>query len=408
LNEKRFASACGKAANCLREARKYTDNVGFLIYLDAKIEELLSGSEEARRVADYLWIRHDSPVDIIISSALEVYLDNWKNLKGAAAGCVTLKDRKAEALLEKILACVSDMEQAAPWKNRRLEIDPESLPKLTFVNVATWSGDYLGSPLTTFAQSLPNDEWVAKTIGTVNMVYTNIVEILFRISGILVPKEFFPGEVMSKYGDLLMDGLLVHGALHEIGHTTGCQDPDHLGKPSSYFDAEYSWLEETRAELFAMWSARYLAGTRVLPLSLAEACQYSMLESIIRALKFEPEQAHNRARIIIYHYLLEHGGVLKTGSEGKYLLSLDLEKTYPLVEELLGRIGDIKASGDKAQALNIKEKYCYTDDLKEEIAERTKDFPQGTGIIFPELGRADGNFTNEISYPRFVDQKKFQ
>ncbi len=246
LNEEEFRECCIQAADYLKKARGCTDDIPFRLYLDAKIEELRTGTDEARRIADYFWIRHDHTIDIVISSAIEVYLDNWKNLKGSAAACVTLENTRAEEMLKQVLCFVPEMELSAPWKNRRHEIDPEALPKLKFVDIVLWTGDYVFSPMTILAQSLPNNEWICKNIGTVNMVYVNTTEALFRAGGFLIPKEFFAKAAFDRFGNDLLEAQLLLCALHEIGHTTGCQDPDHQGEPSHYFDAEYSWLEEIR------------------------------------------------------------------------------------------------------------------------------------------------------------------
>ena len=408
VNEKRFREECTRAAAYLKKAKEYTENPGFQIYLDAKIEELSFGTPESRRLADYHWIRHNSPIDIVISSALEEYLDNWKNFKGAAAACVTAVNTKAEELLNSILSLVPDMEKNAPWKVRRTEIDPESLPKLKFVDVLNWSGDYITSPMTVLAQSLPNDEWVGKNIGTVNMVYMNTSKVLFKTGRDLFPKEFFTQSVFEKYNDLFFQGLTIHGTLHEIGHTTGRQDEDHAGEPSAYFESDYSWIEETRAELFGMWAADFLADKKVLSRETADACQYSMLTALIRGLQFKPEQAHTNARNIIYHYFLVKGALLKSEEKGRTVFSLDLGKTRTLVKELLGEIGNIKSSGDRKKALALKKKYCYTDEMQEEIKERMRKFPQGTGLIFPELEKSGSGYTRTIRYPEFIKQKKFQ
>jgi hypothetical protein len=64
------------------------------------------------------------------------------------------------------------------------------LPRLKFVDVITWSGDYVGSPMTTLAQSLPNDEWIVQTYGAVNMVYVNASRLALQVSGRLVPQRF--------------------------------------------------------------------------------------------------------------------------------------------------------------------------------------------------------------------------
>ncbi len=407
LNEELFRDACLDAIGHLKQARALTENISFQIYLDAKIEELRTGSEEARRLADYHWVRHDSPFDIILSTAIEVYLDNWKNFKGAASGNVTVINRDAEALLGKIVAQVPALEANAPWDWRREEIDPDALPRLKFVDVVCWTGDYVTGPMTTIAQSLPNDEWVGKNVGTVNMVYGNTGRAVHSISGTMIANEFLSQAVVEELGDNIFDAGQLHSALHEIGHTTGRQDPDHPGEPRDYLEAEYSALEETRAELFGMWAAERIGEAGIVRPDMVRASHYSMLLSMITSLKFEPNQAHTQARTMMWHYFDEQGAIVRREEDGYIRFELDFGKVSETIESMLRMVANIKAAGDKPAAIALKEKYCYTDPLKAEIEERTKEAPLGRGLVFPEFVQENGHYTGELVYPPFIDQKKF-
>ncbi len=406
LNEHYYRGACEEAVQHLKKARQLTDSVSFRLYLDAKIEELNSGSEEARRLADYHWIRHDSPIDIVISTAIEVYLDNWKNQKGTAGAVVMVENPAYRDFLRKLLSRVQDMERHAPWRWRRDTIAEESLPKLKYVDVINWSGEYISSPMTVLAQSLPNDEWIGKNIGTVNMVYVNTSRAVFDIQSKPQTKEFFPSSVYRDIADMIFDGNILHSALHEIGHTTGRQDPDHQGQPSNYFQNEYSALEETRAELFGMWAADFLRDRDIISEEQCRSSHYHMLLSMVTGLRFEPVQAHNIARNIIFHYLVEKKAIVPGTEQEKRVFSLDLETLTPAVEELLGRIGNLKASGDKEAFVSLRKKYCFTDPLREEIDRRMRGFSLGTGLIFPDL-TGDGSYPDFDRQPKFIQRYRF-
>ncbi|MFW6207855.1 MAG: dipeptidyl-peptidase 3 family protein [Spirochaetota bacterium] len=406
-NEELFREACERAAGYLAEARKWSEDPEFTIYLDAKIEELRTGSDEARRLADYHWVRHSSPVDIIISTALEVYVDGWQNAKGAACSGVLTKNTEMDSLLQQFVKEVPQWERNAPWKWKRTEINPNQLPKLKFVDVWNWTGDYVSSPLTVLAQSLPNDEWVGKHIGTVNMVYKNTGDAVHAVRGDIMANEFLPRRIVKEYMDVLFYGDQVHATLHEIGHTTGRQDPDHPEQPSVYLKDEYSILEETRAELFGMWASEQAVKAGIISQQVADACQFSMVISMVNALKFKAEQAHNIARNMIFHFLKEQGTLQLVKEDGKNKVALDLEKTHHAVEQMLAMVGDIKSSGDREAAVQLREKYCFEDSLKAEIEARTQKIPLGTGIIFPVLKNSEGGFIREIEYPEFTQQAKF-
>ncbi len=409
LNEELYRKDLEPVIGHLRRAREFTDEPSFQLYLDAKIEELSFGTTEARRLADYTWVRHTSKLDLILGSAIEVYLDNWKNARGAAAGAALIENSAATEQLQALIDRYEEFEATAPWKHKKLEINPETLPNLKFVDVLSWAGDYVNGPMTIIAQSLPNDDWVIQKIGSVNMVYYNTGKAIHKVSGKLAAKEFLPARTFDKLGSLLFDASQLHSALHELGHTTGMMDPQHRDKlPREYFEAEFSPLEEARAELFGLWAMPLLAKEGVITADLLQAGYTGMLLSMLQSLKFEPKQAHNMARNMMWHYFLSNGAISVTEEDGKKKYETNPVKIHDVTAQMLQIIGDMKASGDKSHALEFRKKWCYDDELRPVIEERTKDFPLGRGLIFPKLKKDGDRFTRELVYPdSFSAQDKF-
>lgn len=126
-----FITRLMEAAEHLIRAARLTEEPWFRLYLEAKVEELRTGSEEARRIAAALWIRHDNPVDIIISSAVEQYDDQWKGIKGSASGAVMVTNESMTALNNSILEKVPRLEREAPW-----ELKQEKIAKLVTINAS--------------------------------------------------------------------------------------------------------------------------------------------------------------------------------------------------------------------------------------------------------------------------------
>ncbi len=409
LNEERYRDILEPVVERIAAARAFAKDPVFRLYLDAKIEELRTGSEEARRIADYLWIRHQSPVDFIVSTALEVYTDDWKNARGSACAAVLVRDRASGELLAKLVERVPEWERTAPWRWKKESIDLDSLPRLRFVNVLTWSGDYVTGPMITLAQSLPNDEWIVSRVGSVNMVYRNTGEAIHGIIGDEAAKRLLAAEEYRQSADLLFDASQLHSALHEIGHTTGRMDPDHeKGQPRDWFEEQFSFLEETRAELFGLWSMELLVQDGVIDERMRRASYADFVLTLVLALRFVPEQAHGIARNAIYHAFVERHAVVPERSDDGIRFGIDHERIRTAAAELLGMIGDIKSAGDKAAARTFRERYVSTDPLRDELQERTADFPLGRGVIFPRLVERDGRIVRELDYPeRFTDQRKF-
>lgn len=409
LNEQRYAPTLEPVLEHMRAARDLTVDPGFRIYLDAKIAELESGSEEARRVADHAWVSHTSPIDIVISTGLEVYIDHYHAARGAATGAVHVRNRSADSMLQAIIREVPHLEAIAPWTHKRSHADASRLPKLKLVDVITWAGDYVGSPMTTLAQSLPNDEWIVRTFGAVNMVYVNTSRAVLESSGRLAPDRFLTRRACERPLDVLFDAYTIHTALHEIGHVSGSMDPDHLqGQPRDYLQEEYSWMEEARAELFGLWALRPMTEAGVLDAGVEEAGFDAMLLALLGALKYEPQQAHVSARNAIFHYLEQRGAIQRVTEEGRVVFEIRLEPARAAVTEFLRTIADLRASGDKPGVAALRQKYVSTDPLKPEIEARTSDLPLGTGLIFPRLKRTHGRYRREWEFPaRFEDHPKF-
>jgi len=396
LNETRYRSALLPVLEHLRAARDHVSDPSFRLYLGAKISELESGSEEARRVADHAWVSHTYPIDIVISTALEVYIDGYRAARGAATGAVHVRNRATEALLQAIVAQVPRLESTAPWTHRKTEVDPSRLPKLKFVDVVAWAGDYVGSPMTTLAQSLPNDEWIAQTFGAVNMVYVNTSQLVLRHSGRLAPERFLTRTAAGRPLETLFTAYTMHTALHEIGHSTGRMDPQHVqGQPRDYLQEEYSWLEEARAELFGLWALRPLVEAGVLEAPMEQAGFDGMLLTLLGGLKHEPRQAHVSARNAIFHYLEEQGAIRRVTEGGQLCFEIPLEPARQAAADLLRTIADLRAAGDKQGVARLRQRYVYTDDLKPEIEARTADLPLGTGLVFPRLRQAGGRYLRE-------------
>jgi hypothetical protein len=406
LNEHRYRGTLKPVLAHLRAARDLAEDLDLRLYLDAKIVELETGSAEARRLSDTLWIRHKSPIDFILSTALEVYLDGFRNARGAACGCVYLQDEEAQARAEAILGLVPEFEASAPWEHKRTQIDTAALPRLRFVNILAWAGDYISSPGAVLAQSLPNDQWVSDNVGTVNNVYSNISLLSTEVYYQPFMQLMLTERALERTLERVPQAGLLHFALHEIGHATGAMDPDHRqGQPSDYLEEEYSYLEELRAELFGMWAFDTLVQHKLADQELADAALVLMLATLLGSLRFDPEQAHNKARNAMFHWFSEQEMIRRLDSAEGVRFEFDMPAVRSGVTRLLAQIGNIRAAGDKDAAADFRQRYVHTDPLKEEIKRRTSHMPVGGGILFPSLRKQDGRYTGELSYPAGFSQQ---
>lgn len=398
--ELHYKGTCQRVADKLRLARDLCPNMAFRLYLDAKINEMQTGTPEARRLSDALWIENDYKVDMLLSTAMEVYLDEWQNVKGSPTGAIFIRNRSLDSLVESLNEHAAIMEREGPSKYFRQDARASAQLVLRPVDVMTWVADFCLSPQTTIAQCLPNDELMRKGRGAVNLLYINTTKVVSEVSHHRVPRLFLPRSVFTDLVDVYEEGNSIHSMLHEIGHTTGeAADPARRREnPELVFGNEYNALEELRAELFGMYGIIYCYEHGLVSEKVMKAAHYGMLISMISSLKFEPTQAHQKARNMMYHFFQNHGAITTMEEEEEVdqedgsvvkekLMKIDLvmEKVKPTVLEFLGKVQDIKSTLDKAACENMRKELCFTDPLMKEVARRTAVSCLGRGLIFPSL-----------------------
>ena len=433
-----FKDVCVLAAEKLRKARPLCPNASFQLYLDAKISELLLGTPKSRHDSDALWIMHDYHVDLVLSTALEVYLDGWKNLKGQPTGAVYILNKSLSEFVKQIDVHAPIMEREGPSIYFRKDARATSKLVLRPVDVLNWSSDYCTSPMTTIAQCLPNDEEMKKNLGAVNLIYLNTNAAIENVNKQPASKMFIPSNIYDQIRPVYSMGSTIHSMLHEIGHTTGqCADPEKANiNPEQIFGNEYNALEELRAELFGMYGVMYCKQHGLISHDLALAAHYALIISTITALQFAPVQAHQKARNIIFHWFKSKGALECIKEEGDVLQADETFKKeevtkFRIVEEklsdallsLLRKVQDIKSLLDKQGLLflflfficilfvlnnscfhhtqlpkctffifsysgaeELRKEYCFADnEFKLEVKRRLTSSCRGRGFIFPRL-----------------------
>ncbi|MFH0831690.1 MAG: hypothetical protein V1886_02380 [archaeon] len=404
INEQKYRDALEPVIKCLEHAIDFSANPYLSSYLCKKRTELASGSANSRFESDLAWIKNDSRIDLILGTATEVYLDGWKGIRGAALGNIMVVDRSSEKLLDSMLMHLPELEKNAPWDLKSKS--GKKLPRLKSVNCLNRTGDYVKGNGVVVAQSLPNEDSIVENYGSVNLIYKNVTRARHAVMTSLEADEFLIGN-QAFYKKLLPDAEEIHFALHELGHTTGTLEEKFKGiEANEILQEEYSVVEESRAELFTLYALPLIVKKGVISSQAADAVYHEFLLDMVTDLKYEPKQTHQKARNMIYHYFIEKGAVGKdSGSNGKTAFCMDTGKINKAANELLAIIGNIKSSGNKNAAAELKQKYCFTDSLQQEIEARTKHIPSGIGLIYPQLKKKNGLYTAELEYPESYSEQ---
>jgi hypothetical protein len=104
-------------------------------------------------------------------------------------------------------------------------------------------------------------------------------------------------------------------------------------------------LEESKADVTGIFLAKWLVDQKLLPASELNVVYASYVAGIFRTLRFGTGEAHGRAEMMEFNYLLEKGA-LKRGDDGKY--AIDFTAMPDAIAGLDTKLLTLEAQGDRA------------------------------------------------------------
>jgi dipeptidyl-peptidase-3 len=386
--------------------------------LEALIRFYRSGSEADRIAYDIAWVQDKaSPVDTI-NGFIEVYMDP-RGMKGAWESLVFYVNREKTEGIRRLAASAQWFEDRMPWAPHYRK---EGVRGITAnaIDVVVESGD--SAPVTPVGINLPNDQDIREKYGSKSVSLSNVNEAYDKSTSAEFRKEFAwsPEEAeraerwSSMASELTTD-------LHEvIGHASG-KIAEHLkGSPQSFLKEQYSALEESRADLVALY---FLPERKMVELGLLEEADHDQIvlaeyegyarNALVQLRRIREgtqiEEDHMRNRQMIVQWLLANSSAIEVRRrDGKtYYAMVDAAAFRAAVGRLLAEVQRIKAEGDYEAAKALFETYGVHFDaaLRDEIVARVEhlNMPSYTGFVQPRLEpvRApDGTIADvNISYP---------
>ncbi|HOI29245.1 MAG TPA: dihydrofolate reductase [Melioribacteraceae bacterium] len=347
------------------------------------------------------WVKDTLSVIDVVNGFIETYNDPL-GYRANYESVVSFKDLEAT----KRIKAISDNAQ---WFEDNSSIMPEHKKKnvtgisAKVITVVVESGD--ASPSTPIGINLPNAEWIRKEHGSKSVNLGNIVYSYNKAaesSGLLEEFAYSKDEIdrARKYGALASD---LHTDMHEvIGHGSGQLNPG-VGQPNETLKNYASVLEETRADLVALYFIldRKLVDIGVMPsleTGKAEYDAYIRNGLMTQLSRIEPgdniEQAHMRNRQTISKWVYEKGKseniIEKKLKDGKtFFVINDYEKLRNLFGQMLNEVQRIKSEGDFEAGKNLIETYGVKVDRKihDEVLTRYKklNIAPYAGFINPRL-----------------------
>lgn len=365
------------------------------------IKYFKTGNLDDFRKYNIHWVKDSSAVDFIMGF-IEVYLDP-RGQKAEWEASIYFTNPEQTKLMRNLAKYAQYFEDKAPWKDEYKK-KVERSPIANVIDVIVQTGGT--GPVSPIGINLPNEQAIREQHGSKSVLLHNVVEAYEKSRGKLLVQEFAWDqadiEANEKYG-LIADNL--HTAMHEvIGHGSGKVNPKLEGKdPAEFLPGYYNTLEETRADLVALWNAwdeklvdigvaKDIAEARKIGEVMYQQQVRVGLTQLYRIGKHDQlEEDHMKNRQLIVHYLIKnkHGVVVERRDGKTYYRIVDYDSAREGVGKLLAEVMRIKAEGDLKAAKQLVDTYGLKVDvaLRDEVQERVKklDLPSYTGFVQPKL-----------------------
>jgi hypothetical protein len=344
----------------LEPAAKLLDEAAALAE-DARLKRFLSSRAKAfrdneYRASDMDWMDlGDGDIEVVIGP-YEVYEDELMGYKAAFEAFVTLRDPEDSKELAKIKSLIPEMEAYLPIPDEHKNPNRGSESPISVVDVLFTGGDTRAG-VQTLAFNLPNDEVVREKKGSKKVMLKNVAHA--KYDNILIPiakRLMRPDQVEKISFEAFFNHTLVHETAHGLGpgKITVTRDGEEV---ETTVNAElkdlYPAIEEAKADVLGMYLNYLLIEKGLHPAEFMEQTYASFLGGFFRSVRFGANEAHGKANVIQYNYLLEKGAI--KALDGKYVYVA--EKMRPAVESLARDLLMIEAHGDYDKAKSFIDKY---------------------------------------------------
>ena len=394
-----YGEAIQKIIFYLDQAVPFAENETQQAAILKLIEYYQTGDLKAFDEYSILWVKElEGDVDFV-NGFIEVYGDPM-GIKGSWESIVNYKDHEGTKRAEILSENAGWFEANSPVNHSFKKNEVKGV-SAKVIHVAMLGGDCY--PYTPIGVNLPNAEWIREEHGSKSVTIENITQAYFEEAlGNGMIEEFAASEEeieRAKNFGYLAGNL--HTDLHEcLGHGSGKMMP---GVSPEDLKNYYSTIEETRADLFALY---YIADQKLIDLGLvpseetgkSEFDAYLRNGLITQLTRIEAgknlEESHMRNRQLIAKWAFEHGReksiVEFVQRNGKTCVKInDYKALRELFGELLIEVQRIKSEGDFEAAKTLIETYgvIVDVDLHKEVLTRFKalDIAPYSGFLNPEL-----------------------
>jgi dipeptidyl-peptidase-3 len=377
-----------------------------------------TGSDSDREAFDIAWVQNRVSTVDTMNGFIEVYMDA-RGVKGSWAGVVYYANHEKTRKIRTIAEHAQWFEDHMPFDERYRKPVVQGVTAMA-IEVVVETGD--SGPVTPIGVNLPNDQRIREEYGSKSVSLTNVLDAYERSTLPSFREEFAwdEGELerATKWGAFA--GELTTDIHEVLGHGSGRMADGVIEPPQDLLKEQYSALEETRADLVALYfvADQYLVALGILSADDRDAIVRAEYEAYARnalvqlrrvRIGTQLEEDHMRNRQAIVNWLLAHTGSIEVRrrDEKTYYVVVDVAGFRAGVARLLAEVQRIKSEGDYASAKALFDTYGvhFDPDLRDEVVRRVDrlGLPSYTGFVMPKLEPvrdARGAIIDiDISYP---------
>jgi hypothetical protein len=359
------------AAELLRQAAALTQQPTLRTFLEKRAAAFLSNDYYDSDVA---WMKLDASIEPTIGP-YEVYEDGWFNAKAGFEAFVTIRDDAETAKLTKFSAQLQDIENHLPieagLRNPNLGSMKGAQAPIRVVNQIFCAGD-ANRGVQTAAFNLPNDERIAKELGTKRTMLKNVQEAKFKV--VLLPISKVALAPVDQR-NVAFDAFFTHILMHELMHGLGPHDIKVNGRKTTVRAAlqdTYSAVEEAKADIAGLFALQFLVDKGVIDKSIERTMYTSFLASCFRSIRFGLKEAHGKG-IALQLTTLMDAGAFRVAKNGTF--SVDATKIKGAVRALTGELMTLEAAGDRGKAAALLQKRAVIRPEVQKVLDRLARIP---------------------------------
>jgi len=343
-----YKTQLAQAGKLLREAAALSKDKRLQKYLRSRAKAFETNDY---RQSDMDWMElGDGAIELVIGP-YEVYEDTLFGYKAAFTAFLNLRDKKYSERLQKIAPHMKYLQASLPMKPEDKKHGRGGKVPIVVVEELFTAGDTKAA-VQTLAFNLPNDEVVRKQKGFKLVLLKNVAQAKFKQILLPIAKVMMtPEQIPFVTFDGFFSDTLMHESAHGLG--PGVITVQRGGKSvkievSKALKELYSTIEEAKADIVGLFCSHLLVDKGVLPAPLKKQVYASYLAGFFRSVRFGASEAHGRANMISFNYLLEKGGINFNEKTGKY--RVDFRKVRGAVKALASDLLELEARGDYEKA----------------------------------------------------------